>query len=217
MLRTGEVTEVGNCHIFMKSASSPAVVSLGLTKGGKRVGAAESVTITVDVALKWLWQWKSQTTSAAKLLFKSCIAALEMSLFEFRPHSLRRGGATFWFAKHGSLDKLLVSGRWQAARTVLADLRLPSKCLTPFVRVFHSHRFPRFPQHLNSRSRAREGGRGRKSFLPTFCPQKQKPGLGLSAWREALGRLRGVFRSPGLAGVRKTEPLMPWTGMKRKP
>ena len=38
MLRTGEVTEVRNSHIFMKSAGSPAVMSLGLTKGGKRIG-----------------------------------------------------------------------------------------------------------------------------------------------------------------------------------
>ena len=186
MLRTGEVTEVRNSHIFMTSASSPAVVSLGLAKGGKRVGAAESITITVDVALKWLWQWKSQTAPAAKFvnsvstwrtLFKTCImAALEILLFEFRPYSLRRGGATFWFAKHWSLDKLLISGRWQAAKTariyinegmaVLADLKLASKGLTPFVRVFHNHRFP---QHLNSRSRARKGGRGRKCFCQVFA------------------------------------------------
>ena len=29
----------------------------------------------------------------------------------------RRGGATFFFQKCGSLDRLLVYGRWQAAKT----------------------------------------------------------------------------------------------------
>ena len=102
MLRTGEVTEVRNSNIFMKSASSPAVVSLGLTKSGKRAGAAESVTITADAALKWLWQWKSlavpsarfvESVSAWRTLFKTAVAALEITLFEFRPYTPCVGGA----------------------------------------------------------------------------------------------------------------------------
>ena len=207
MLRTGEVTEVRNSNIFMKSASSPAVVSLGLTKSGKRAGAAESVTITADAALKWLWQWKSlavpsarfvESVSAWRTLFKTAVAALEITLFEFRPYSLRRGGATFWFAKHGSFDKLLISGRWQAAKTAriyinegmaaLADLKLPSKSLTPFVRAFHSHRFP---QHLNSRSRARKRGAWKEVFVCHFLPTKK------IAWPMALGLARGHRKVKG--------------------
>ena len=45
------------------------------------------------------------------------IEELGLGSFNFRPYSLRRGGATFWFAKHGSLDRLLLQGRWQAPKT----------------------------------------------------------------------------------------------------
>ena len=38
--------------------------------------------------------------------------ALKLSAFNFRPYSLRRGGATFWFNHHGSMDRLLLQGRW---------------------------------------------------------------------------------------------------------
>ena len=180
MLRTGEVLGIRNSDIAMNSGTAPAVISLGLTKGGKRTGAAESVTLTAAVALKWLWLWKSQNGPRASLcpsasvwrkMFKSCLSDLSLSLFEFRPYSLRRGGSTFWFAKHGSLDRLLVAGRWQAARTarnyikeglsVLAELHLPHKSLLPFARVFHSQSTPPEPAHLSARSRRRKGGRGK--------------------------------------------------------
>ena len=65
MLRIGEPTSLRSTHIFMKSPRAPAVVSLGLTKSGKRVGAAESVTLTVGVALRWLWLWKQSVKPQA--------------------------------------------------------------------------------------------------------------------------------------------------------
>ena len=43
LLRTGELLEVKSSQIFLESSRKPAVVSLGMTKGGKRMGAAESV------------------------------------------------------------------------------------------------------------------------------------------------------------------------------
>ena len=99
MLRTGEVLGIRNSDISMNSGTSPAVISLGLTKGGKRTGAAESVTLTAAVAVKWLWPWKSQngphgslcpSSSVWRKMFKRCLSDLSLSLFEFRPYSLRR-------------------------------------------------------------------------------------------------------------------------------
>ena len=49
--------------------------------------------------------------------FAKAMPELGLGQFQFRPHSLRRGGATFWFAKHGSFDRLSVQGRWRAAKT----------------------------------------------------------------------------------------------------
>lgn len=54
LLRTGELLGLRNQDITQSSPTSVAVVSLGLTKGGKRMGAAESVTITEEDTLRRL-------------------------------------------------------------------------------------------------------------------------------------------------------------------
>ena len=173
MLRTGEVLHLKNSHIYMTGPKTPAVISLGMTKGGKRTGAAESVTLSSGDALKWLWMWKTANKPHASLcptnakwrqLFSTCLTALSLQAFQFRPYSLRRGGATFWFSRHGSLDKLMIAGRWQAVKTarvyineglaVLAELHLPKAKLRPFTQVFHSGIRP---QHLSANKRKEKG------------------------------------------------------------
>ena len=156
----------------MTGPKTPAVISLGMTKGGKRTGAAESVTLSSD-ALKWLWLWKTAnkphtslcpTNAKWRQLFSTCLTALSLQPFQFRPYSLRRGGATFWFSRHGNLDKLMIAGRWQAVKTarvyineglaVLAELHLPKAKLRPFTQVFHSGIKP---QHLSANKRKEKG------------------------------------------------------------
>lgn len=73
---------------------------------------------------------------------------LGLESFQFRPlfNSLGRGGATFWFAKHGSFDRLLVRGRWQAPRTAriyinsglaaLAEMKVPASKLRGFQPIY---------------------------------------------------------------------------------
>ena len=187
MLRTGELLNVKAAHITQPKESSPAVVSLGYTKGGKRQGAAESITVGVRVLTRLLFHWvqgaprQSPLCSAAHVwrdIFNSTIAALGFQDFGFRPYSLRRGGATFWMQQHGSLDRLLIQGRWASQKTariyineglaLLADLTLP---WCPENRVFFTqyshmchHPVPKLePTCKTTRS---SGGRGvrRKSF-----------------------------------------------------
>ena len=155
LLRTGELHGLTSSSIFMASSTRPAVVSLGLTKSGKRAGASESITLHVAELLRRLWHWKQgcknqdllvPSSSKWRSLFSQCLHELHLESFNFRPYSLRRGGATFWFQKHTSFDKLLVMGRWQAARTariylneglaMLAELQLPQKHLKPFTQVY---------------------------------------------------------------------------------
>ena len=45
LLRTGELLGVKKSHVEQKGPRSVAVISLGVTKGGRRQGAAESITI----------------------------------------------------------------------------------------------------------------------------------------------------------------------------
>ena len=106
MLRTGEVLGIRNKDVTVDPQGRSAVISLGLTKGGERLGAAETLTVTVAEVIRRLAQWK-QATSPGSLLtpspyawrkaFSQALDALKLSQWEFRPYSLRRGRATFWF------------------------------------------------------------------------------------------------------------------------
>lgn len=155
MLRTGELLGIRNKDVTVDLQASTAVISLGYTKGGKRAGAAESVTVAVTEVVRRLAQWKQATPPGSLLCaspqtwrkaFSTTLAALSLESWEFRPYSLRRGGATFWFSRHGSLDRILLQGRWMAARTartylneglaVLAEMSISFAPLKPFHTVY---------------------------------------------------------------------------------
>ena len=177
MLRTGELVGLRRTQVEIQQADGPAIISLGLTKGGRRVGAAESVTSNVFDVVRRLWQWRNSsilplvsTTSAWRTEFSHTLKSLNLERFEFRPYSLRRGGATFWFSKHGSLDRLLVQGRWQAARTariyinegvaILAETKIPIASLRPFLHIYARSLDRTLPQLEHTRKTSRAGGRG---------------------------------------------------------
>ena len=150
LLRTGELLNVAAKHIAIARPKGPAVISLGLTKAGKRQGAAESVTIHNEDVCRRLHQWKQNVSASTSLTgpshkwrkqFADTLEAVNLHTLQYRPYSLRRGGATHYFNLFGSLDKLLLLGRWQAATTariylneglsVLTELKIP---WTPFSR-----------------------------------------------------------------------------------
>ena len=85
-------------------------------KGGKRMGVSDSVTLTHEVAVRFLRQWlhishegQGFCCSAARwrTLFADGTRDLQLQTFEFRPYSLRRGGATWYVSKFGSLDRVM--------------------------------------------------------------------------------------------------------------
>ena len=158
MLRTGELLGVKRKDMASEAGQRKVLLSLGFTKGGKRAGAAESVVFGFDQVVLVLKRWmaiapmhKSLTPPPHRwrALFSECLTKLKLTSFGFRPYSLRRGGATYWFSKHHSLDRLLLEGRWQAAKTarlyineglsVLAQLELPPNDprLVPFLNIYH--------------------------------------------------------------------------------
>ena len=148
LLRTGELLSLTGAHVTVKNPRGPAVVSLGLTKAGKRQGAAESITIHIEDVCRRLHQWCATRPDKTLIAgpshiwrkkFADTLKALSFDKWDFRPYSLRRGGATNAFGQHGSFDKLLIAGRWQSQKTariyvnsgmaVLAELKIPK---TPF-------------------------------------------------------------------------------------
>ena len=70
LLRTGELHSLTSASFLITSPSKPAVVSLGLTKSGKRAGAPETVTIQTSEVLRRLHHWK-QRAGARELLVPS--------------------------------------------------------------------------------------------------------------------------------------------------
>ena len=196
MLRTGEVLGLYNRHILCAPRDAQALTSLGLTKGGKRQGASESVILGVEPVLKVLKQWKTIAQPSTPLvasgpkwraLFVECLIALRLDQYQFRPYSLRRGGATFWFSRHHSLDRILLQGRWQTQKSariylneglaVLATMTIP--VTDKRLKVYHSTL-----QHLTFKTLdppalkgGSAGGRGRKAKKPNSGNKKHSKGL----------------------------------------
>ena len=182
MLRTGELLQIKSSHITMSRECGPAVIFLGYTKGGRRMGAAESVTINVIPLCRFLWKWVHSVSRIQNLCppshiwrqqFNAYVQDLKFDAFSFRPYSLRRGGLTFWFQQHNSLDKLCIQGRWAAQKTariyineglaMLAELQLP---WTPVTRRYLSTytnacKAP-IPKLDHTSKGGRSGGRGSK-------------------------------------------------------
>ena len=106
-------------------------------------------------------------------LFSECIQKLKLDKWEFRPYSLRRGGATHLFVKGGSLDKVLLAGRWTALKTariyinsglaMLTEIQVPKPLLTPFHQIFLTWNSKPSLEQVLSENRA--GGRGKSAKL----------------------------------------------------
>ena len=181
MLRTGEVLGLLSSHIDCAKGALQAVISLGFTKGGKRQGAAESVVLGLEPVVRLVKEWKKGVPVGAPMtstppkwrqLFNHALEKLGVASFQFRPYSLRRGGATFFFQKHQNLDRILVQGRWHTQKSarlylneglaVLAQMRLPphDSRLKPYLTVYRNFLLrPAFP--TLEPPVGRTGGRGR--------------------------------------------------------
>ena len=226
LLRTGELLALQAWQIHMVNAVTPAVINLGLTKSGKRQGAAESVTISEKSVLKALWEWKLKASKhtfltakphAWRTLFSDCLSKLKLTRWEFRPYSLRRGGATFLFTKTASLDQVLLMGRWTAVKTariylnsglaMLAELQIPKPLTAPFHSIFTKWMNSK-PMLEHAPPSRRTGGRGKKQLRPKVGPKNPRGGTcrylcahfsNFSAWIRCLecssdwrGSLRGA-------------------------
>lgn len=185
MLRAGELLGLLSSHIALSDRQKQALIALGFTKGGKRQGAAESVVLGVEFAVDLVGKWKKAVTPSTVLtgsptrwrkLFNEALSALKLDDYQFRPYSLRRGRATFWFQKHQNLDRILIQGRWQTQKTariylneglsVLAQMQIPpsSRNLKPFLDIFRNSLTHHHFKPLEPPAKAgRVGGRGKDS------------------------------------------------------
>lgn len=146
LLRTGELFGL-RCKDFVVSEDCQSViVNLGLTKGGQRRGAAESVVLYDEMTVSLLRARLLNSQPHEKLLqrspanfralFDDMCRELGLENWNFKPYSLRRGGATTHFQVHQSMSSVCVRGRWQNERTARLYINsglaaLASASLTP--------------------------------------------------------------------------------------
>ncbi len=122
------------------------IVSLGITNGGARRGAAESVSVELDWLVVALKAWAqsepgplvvNETLRKFRELFAQGLVALNCGEWGFAPYSLRRGGATELCHRFGALGRVTLRGRWAQPATAriyinyglatLAEMRLPEE------------------------------------------------------------------------------------------
>eukprot|EP00438_Fugacium_kawagutii_P016219 Skav233267 [mRNA] locus=scaffold4476:143528:150960:- [translate_table: standard] len=128
LLRTGELLALVPSDFLIGSTSG--LVTLRNTKTGKRDNACDVVSITDHVVLELLVQFLALRQSlpgpaipiwsGSPALFRKRFAAVcnaaGLERHQFRPYSLRRGGATHEFQTSRSMEHTLCRGRWQSSR-----------------------------------------------------------------------------------------------------
>ena len=205
LLRTGEILGLSKKHLAVASRDTAVLVSLGLTKGGKRQGAAESVKVAVEDVIRRCKQWLDAPVSPQNLTeaphvwrktFSDTLESLGFTSLELRPYSLRRGGATFQFRQEGSFDRLMVHGRWQALRTtrlyinegmaILAELAIPWTGLSRTLRRQYLTSLKHPLPMLEPLPKGRAGGVGRRIRKTAKKAENQpkKPRGGKNVFRQ---------------------------------
>ena len=81
------------------------------------------VTLKNQLGLQNAACW-DRSGSSFRSLFRRVLVALHVDSLNFRPYSLRRGGATYEMQSHGLMERTLIRGRWKnsnVARLYICD------------------------------------------------------------------------------------------------
>ena len=125
-MRTGELFTLkrGDVSLYRHKA----VLRLHHTKTSQRKGKDEYVVVGSSVALTALRHVCSlrsapdqrilgRTVANARMILRELLQVFNLDPGEFNYYSLRRGGATSYFYRTGSMSKTLATGRWENAST----------------------------------------------------------------------------------------------------
>ena len=146
LLRTGELLNIQNCHFEISAECG--ILTLPETKTGQRTGSKEAVALRDSLTLQLLHTWRVMHSpspgqkiwpySAQRFReqFYRYLRYFRLAHLEFKPYSLRRGGATYLMQQGVPLDTILLRGRWHSlavARLYLQDgmALLPSLRIPP--------------------------------------------------------------------------------------
>eukprot|EP00959_Pyramimonas_sp_CCMP1952_P289801 6060991-Pyramimonas_sp.AAC.1 len=93
-------------QVAIDEARARIVVVLPITKSGLRFHRQETVVIE-----------DASVTQLRSRIFEQLCAAIGCQQFQFKPYSLRRGGATSFFRHTRNMPATLERGRWQDTAT----------------------------------------------------------------------------------------------------
>ena len=128
LLRTGEALKMTAADFVL--GPSTGILQLRQTKTSQRFAANEAISITDPLVIDVLqtlfdirkdlqcleapiWQASPQVF---RNRFKEIMLAYDLERHQFRPYSLRRGGATHLFQVTHSMEATLTRGRWESSR-----------------------------------------------------------------------------------------------------
>ena len=124
MLRSGELYNL--CVKDVSFARERAVLKLRDTKTSSRKSGDEVVVVESSLAVKWLKRACANKGPEDKVLqmgpytFRRLFNEIKLLLGcpdGISVYSLRRGGATWSFLNHGSMERTLLRGRWSSSAT----------------------------------------------------------------------------------------------------
>ena len=146
VLRTGEALMVRKCDITIARSKKSAIINLRLTKSGQRLNQHEVVSVDDAKLVQWLERALeklkpgdpivAQTPQGFRKLFYGALKVLGLSGYNFKPYSLRRGGATHHYRVKGDINGTALRGRWaniKTARIYITDalVKLQEATITP--------------------------------------------------------------------------------------
>ena len=126
-LRTMEALTLKRAQLAFAAALDNLVISLPHTKSGQRRGVLETVAITEPALVRLVWHLVGHAAPHEHTLktsvpqfrrdFHALLLHLHVDHPKLQPYSLRRGGATTYFLRTQSYDKVADRGRWGSERT----------------------------------------------------------------------------------------------------
>lgn len=127
LLRTGEILSLQSRDILIPSDGSTVILFLGETKTAPRNPHAGTVVAHDLVLTHLLQKWKRVNQEDAFLVpwnqtkfrtfFRDALEKCGLSKWDYKPYSLRRGGATDLWLTCRSFSQVTHTGRWTSERT----------------------------------------------------------------------------------------------------
>ena len=140
LLRTGELLALVNQDIILSPDGSTVILHLGLTKTAGRNPSSGTVNVTDNLLVQLLTRWQQSchnlsplipwTPSKFRTTFSQALSDCDLTHMQFKPYSLRRGGATDMYLSSRNYALVQHTGRWSSERVMRQYIQDSTALLT---------------------------------------------------------------------------------------